>query len=98
MVFGIGSGVSFGQMEAQWIVARALIAKQKVEVRVMLRLQSAPGNLVLTHQHEIDSNIIITMHECGMKDPSVNSCQAVCLARAEGRQEAVSLRSARVFS
>ena len=79
MVFGIGSGVPFGQVEAQWIMARALIDKQKVEVRVNFRLQSAPGNLVLAHQHEIDSNIMITMHECGMEDPSVNSCQAVIL-------------------
>ena len=79
MVFGIGSWVPFGQMEAQWIVAWALIAKQKVEVRVMLRLHSAPGNLVLAHQHEIDSNIMITMYERGMEYPSVNSCHAVIL-------------------
>ena len=45
----------------------------------MLRLHSVPGNLVLAHQHEIDSSIMITMHERGIEYPSVNSYHAVIL-------------------
>ena len=46
---------------------------------MMLRLQGAPGDLLLPRERKIDPGIMVTMHKGGMKNPCMNSSQVVIL-------------------
>ena len=48
-------------------MSRALIAKQKIKVGMMLRLQGAPGDLLLSHEHKTGPGIMVTVHKDRMK-------------------------------
>ena len=79
MVFGIGSWKPFRQVQVQRIMSWVLIAKPKIEIGMMLRLQGTPGDLFLPHEHKIDPDIMISTHKGGMKHPCMNNNQIVIL-------------------
>ena len=79
MILWFGSWDPFKQVQAQGIVSRALIAKQKIKIWMMFRLQCAPGDLFLPYEHKIYPGNMITMHKGGIKYFGMNSSQIVVL-------------------
>ena len=78
-------------------MSRALIAKQKIKVGIILRLQDALGDLLLLYKCKINPDIIITISKNSMKYPCINSNQIVVLNKCL-KQGSIGLRGFGIFN